>query len=277
MSALAEERVSAEAAGPKYDVVVAEGTDAGRCRKATDADAAATEDGHLAARCRELRRGRSRRRARGRGSRCRTQGCAAPRPGDWYVIHSYAGYENKVKSQPRDSRSEPRCRRLHLPGGSSHRRGHRDQERPAQAGQPQGSARIHPRSHGAQRRVVGRRAQHAWCHRFCRCHVASLAADPQRGRQVPAARSRSSQEGSQGCSGRRRSRRGTVRVLRQRPVIEVDFEVGESVTVMDGPFATLPASRSARSTASSRSSRFSCRSSVVKHPVELNFNQVAKI
>ncbi len=27
-----------------------------------------------------------------------------------------------------------------------------------------------------------------------------------------------------------------------KPVIEVDFEVGESVTVMDGPFATLPAS-----------------------------------
>ncbi len=28
----------------------------------------------------------------------------------------------------------------------------------------------------------------------------------------------------------------------KRPEILVDFEVGESVTVMDGPFATLPAS-----------------------------------
>ena len=28
----------------------------------------------------------------------------------------------------------------------------------------------------------------------------------------------------------------------ERPEILVDFEVGESVTVMDGPFATLPAS-----------------------------------
>ena len=48
-----------------------------------------------------------------------------------------------------------------------------------------------------------------------------------------------------------------------RPAATVDFEVGESVTVMDGPFATLPASVS-EITPSRRSSRCWCRSSVAR-------------
>ena len=38
-------------------------------------------------------------------------------PGKWYVIHSYSGYENKVKTNLETAYSNPRCRRLHFPGG----------------------------------------------------------------------------------------------------------------------------------------------------------------
>ncbi|MEQ0575315.1 transcription termination/antitermination NusG family protein [Mycobacterium tuberculosis] len=39
------------------------------------------------------------------------------KPGDWYVVHSYAGYENKVKANLETRVQNPGCRRLHLPGG----------------------------------------------------------------------------------------------------------------------------------------------------------------
>jgi transcriptional antiterminator NusG len=56
----------------------------------------------------------------------------------------------------------------------------------------------------------------------------------------------------------------------------VDFEVGESVTVMDGPFATLPASVSE---ISAESQKLKVLVSIFgrETPVELSFNQVSKI
>ncbi len=50
------------------------------------------------------------------------------KPGDWYVIHSYAGYENKVKAN-----LETRVQNLDVGDyifqvEGAHRRGHRDQE-----------------------------------------------------------------------------------------------------------------------------------------------------
>ncbi len=61
------------------------------------------------------------------------------------------------------------------------------------------------------------------------------------------------------------------------PVItEVDFEVGESVTVMDGPFETLPATISE---ISPDTQKLKVLVSIFgrETPVELSFNQVAKI
>ena len=58
--------------------------------------------------------------------------------------------------------------------------------------------------------------------------------------------------------------------------IEVDFEVGESVTVMDGPFATLPASIS-EVNAEQRKVKVLVSIFGRETPVELNFNQVEKI
>ena len=56
----------------------------------------------------------------------------------------------------------------------------------------------------------------------------------------------------------------------------VDFEVGESVTVMEGPFETLPATISE---ISADRQKLTVLVSIFgrETPVELNFNQVAKI
>lgn len=61
-----------------------------------------------------------------------------------------------------------------------------------------------------------------------------------------------------------------------KPAIEVDFEVGESVTVMDGPFATLPASISE---VNAEQQKLKVLVSIFgrETPVELGFNQVSKI
>ncbi|MBS9534951.1 transcription termination/antitermination protein NusG [Mycobacterium sp. M1] len=61
-----------------------------------------------------------------------------------------------------------------------------------------------------------------------------------------------------------------------RPVIEVDYEVGESVTVMDGPFATLPASISE---VNAEQQKLKVLVSIFgrETPVELAFTQVSKI
>lgn len=60
------------------------------------------------------------------------------------------------------------------------------------------------------------------------------------------------------------------------PEIEVGFEVGESVTVTDGPFETLPATISEISV---ESQKLKVLVSIFgrETPVELSFNQVAKI
>ena len=58
--------------------------------------------------------------------------------------------------------------------------------------------------------------------------------------------------------------------------VEVDFEVGESITVMDGPFATLPATISE---VNADAQKLKVLVSIFgrETPVELSFNQVSKI
>jgi transcriptional antiterminator NusG len=61
-----------------------------------------------------------------------------------------------------------------------------------------------------------------------------------------------------------------------KPTVEVDFEVGESVTVMDGPFATLPATISE---VNADAQKLKVLVSIFgrETPVELSFTQVSKI
>ena len=80
------------------------------------------------------------------------------------------------------------------------------------------------------------------------------------------------EEARRGCRRRRRQPQRAV----AKPLIEVDFEVGESVTVMDGPFATLPASISE---VNAEQQKLKVLVSIFgrETPVELSFTQVAKI
>uniref|UniRef100_UPI002811EAD4 transcription termination/antitermination protein NusG n=1 Tax=Saccharothrix sp. TaxID=1873460 RepID=UPI002811EAD4 len=61
-----------------------------------------------------------------------------------------------------------------------------------------------------------------------------------------------------------------------KSTVEVDFEVGESVTVMDGPFATLPATISE---VNADGQKLKVLVSIFgrETPVELSFSQVSKI
>jgi transcriptional antiterminator NusG len=61
-----------------------------------------------------------------------------------------------------------------------------------------------------------------------------------------------------------------------KPIIGVDFEVGESVTVMDGPFATLPATINE---VNADAQKLKVLVSIFgrETPVELSFSQVEKI
>jgi transcriptional antiterminator NusG len=61
-----------------------------------------------------------------------------------------------------------------------------------------------------------------------------------------------------------------------KPTVEVDYEVGESVTVMDGPFATLPATINEVNV---DAQKLKVLVSIFgrETPVELSFSQVAKI
>ena len=79
-----------------------------------------------------------------------------------------------------------------------------------------------------------------------------------------------------GAAGRARHRRRGRRRDCRAPAAVVDFEVGESVTVMDGPFATLPATINE---INAEQQKLKVLVSIFgrETPVELSFNQVAKI
>ena len=92
-----------------------------------------------------------------------------------------------------------------------------------------------------------------------------VAAEPRRG--LHDARARSLEPRTRpGRQGRRRGRLAG----------QVDFEVGESVTVMEGPFETLPATISE---INAESQKLKVLVSIFgrETPVELSFSQVAKI
>ncbi len=161
-----------------------------------------------------------------RSTRSRSSAPPAARlPGDWYVVHSYAGYENRVKTN-----LESRIQSLNMEDYIFQIEVPEHEVTEIKSGKRQqvtgeGPARLHPGADGPHRRVVGRRAQHPGRHRLRRPVQPSVAADARRGASLLAPEPE--------------EREDRPRRLRRRHA--VDFEVGESVTVMDGPFATLPA------------------------------------
>jgi transcriptional antiterminator NusG len=184
--------------------------------------------------------------------------------GDWYVIHSYAGYENRVKANlenriqslnmedyifqievPMEEVAEIKnaqkkiVRRVRIPGYVLVRMDLTDES--------WGAVRHTPGVTG----FVGHTHQPVplTLDEVFSMLASTLAPAPEPGKPLPAA---------------------------ARAPIEVDFTVGESVTVTDGPFDTLPATISEINV---ENQKLKVLVSIFgrETPVELSFNQVAKI
>lgn len=268
--ALAEERVSAEAAA-EVDVVVAEGTDAD-VAEGTDADAAATEDvisddaenSDEAAPAAELEV---------EDPVAELKAALRRAPGDWYVIHSYAGYENKVKTnletRIKSLDMEDYIFQIEVPTEevTEIKNGQRKQvNRKVLPGYILVRMELNDESWGAVRNTPGVTGFVGATSRPSPLTlnevVKFLLPQQEQKKQQAAAAAVAAGEAPSESFG--------------KPLIEVDFEVGESVTVMDGPFATLPASISE---VNGEQQKLKVLVSIFgrETPVELNFNQVAKI
>ncbi|HET7305514.1 MAG TPA: transcription termination/antitermination protein NusG [Segeticoccus sp.] len=188
--------------------------------------------------------------------------------GDWFVVHSYAGYENRVKTNlenrvtslnmepyifevqvPMEEVTEIKnglrklVRRVRMPGYVLVRMDLTDE------------------SWGAVRHTPGVTGFVGHTHQ-----PVPLSADEVFTMLNPAV------ETAAPAAGAAPSERGG----RQTEVKVVDFEVGESVTVMEGPFETMPATIS-EINADTQKLKVLVSIFGRETPVELSFNQVAKI
>lgn len=194
-------------------------------------------------------------------------------PGDWYVIHSYAGYENKVKAN-----LETRVQNLDLEEYifqvevpteevTEIKNGQRKHvNRKVLPGYILVRMELNDESWGAVRNTPGVTGFVGATSR-----PSPLSIDDVVKFLVPAA-----QQQKKPAAAAAASAEGGAADIVAKPTIEVDFEVGESVTVMDGPFATLPASISE---VNAEQQKLKVLVSIFgrETPVELAFTQVAKI
>jgi transcriptional antiterminator NusG len=189
-------------------------------------------------------------------------------PGDWYVVHSYAGYENKVKTN-----LETRIQTLDMEDYifqvevpteevTEIKNGQRKQvQRKVLPGYILVRMELNDASWSAVRNTpgvtgfVGATSKPSPLTlddvlKFLLPQVEQDAAKQEGGKKAAAAVA--------------------------KPTVEVDFEVGESVTVMDGPFATLPATISE---VNADGQKLKVLVSIFgrETPVELSFTQVSKI
>ncbi|QOR72816.1 transcription termination/antitermination protein NusG [Ruania alkalisoli] len=186
-------------------------------------------------------------------------------PGDWYVIHSYAGYENRVKanleSRIQSLNMEDYIFQVEVPMEevveikNSVRKVVRRVRVPSYV---LVRMDLTDESWGAVRHTPGVTGFVGHTHSpvpLTLDEVMSMLASTIEAK-TPAA---------QPAGGKSAS-----------PAVQVDFTVGESVTVTDGPFDTLPATISE---INAESQKLKVLVSIFgrETPVELSFNQVAKI
>ncbi|MGK9272076.1 transcription termination/antitermination protein NusG [Williamsia muralis] len=191
--------------------------------------------------------------------------------GDWYVIHSYAGYENKVKAN-----LETRVQNLDVGDYIFQVEVPTEEVTEIKNGQPKKVNRkvlpgyilvrmdLNDESWGAVRNTPGVTGFVGLTSR-----PSPLSMDDVLKFLLPRAEPKKS-------SAKSGSDAGSDLAAASAPVVEVDFAVGESVTVMDGPFATLPASIS-EVNAEQRKVKVLVSIFGRETPVELAFNQVEKI
>jgi transcription termination/antitermination protein NusG len=192
------------------------------------------------------------------------------RPGEWYVIHSYAGYENKVKAN-----LETRVQNLDVGDYifqvevpteevTEIKNGQRKQvNRKVLPGYILVRMELNDESWGAVRNTPGVTGFVGATSR-----PSPLTLDDVVKFLLPPAAAKKPAKSTAGAA----SSEATL----ERAPVEVDFTVGESVTVMDGPFATLPASISE---VNAEQQKLKVLVSIFgrETPVELTFTQVAKI
>ena len=177
-------------------------------------------------------------------------------PGDWYVVHSYAGYEKKVKgnlaNRIQSLNMEDYIFQIEVPEEEvmEIKNGQRKQvKRNSYPGYVLVRLDLTDESWSAVRNTPGVTGFVGNAH-----HPSPLSLDEVEKILAP--------------RPKKASDKLDIRV--------VDFEVGESVTVMDGPFATLPASISE---IMPEQAKLKVLVSIFgrETPVELSFNQVQKI
>ncbi|MCW2719450.1 MAG: transcription termination/antitermination protein NusG [Pseudonocardia sp.] len=190
-------------------------------------------------------------------------------PGDWYVVHSYAGYENKVKTNLETRVStldvEDYIFQVEVPTEevTEIKNGQRKQvQRKVLPGYILVRMDLNDQSWGAVRNTPGVTGFVG-----ATSKPSPLTHDEVIKFLLPKVEPKKDEAaGGKSTSGSAQSRSS----------VEVDFEVGESVTVMDGPFATLPATINEVNV---DGQKLKVLVSIFgrETPVELAFSQVSKI
>jgi transcriptional antiterminator NusG len=187
-------------------------------------------------------------------------------PGDWFVVHSYAGYENKVKTNLESRISsldmEDYIYQVEVPTEEvvEIKNGKRQQvSRKVFPGYILVRMELTDDSWGAVRNTPG----------VTGFVGATSKPSPLSMAEVVKILAPATQKAA--TLGK-----GGVATTDQAQVDVVDFEIGESVTVMDGPFATLPATINE---IDPLHAKLKVLVSIFgrETPVELSFNQVSKI
>jgi transcription termination/antitermination factor NusG len=189
-------------------------------------------------------------------------------PGDWYVVHSYAGYENKVKTnleaRIQSLDVEDYIYQIEVPTEevTEIKNGKRAQvNRKVLPGYLLVRMELNDESWGAVRNTPGVTGFVGATSR-----PSPLTLDEVVKILVPATAPQAARTtGGEAATG-----------TAAAPTAVVDFEVGESVTVMDGPFATLPATINE---INAEQQKLQVLVSIFgrETPVELSFSQVQKI
>ena len=194
------------------------------------------------------------------------------KPGDWYVIHSYAGYENKVKAN-----LETRVQNLDVGDYifqvevpteevTEIKNGQRKQvNRKVLPGYILVRMDLTDDSWSAVRNTPGVTGFVGATSR-----PSALSLDDVVKFLLPQGATKKPAKGA--ASTAAAASEGGL----ERPVLEVDYQVGESVTVMDGPFATLPATINE---VNAEQQKLKVLVSIFgrETPVELGFTQVSKV
>ena len=197
-------------------------------------------------------------------------------PGDWYVIHSYAGYENKVKAN-----LETRVQNLDVGDYIFEVVVPAEEVTEIKNGQPKKVNRkvlpgyilvrmeLNDEAWGAVRHTPGVTGFLS----MNNTTPTALSIKEVLQFLIPRGEVRKAEKAAAAAAAGSSVEAAAAAVTN---VVEVDFEVGESVTVMDGPFATLPASISEINT-EQRKVKVLVSIFGRETPVELGFNQVEKL